>query len=87
MSAPTTARDLDQIARLGEAIYARRVAGVPRPDQSDHFVAIDVRSEDFEIDGDDFTAMRRLEERHPDAEVWLCRVGPNPAYQMGAWRC
>lgn len=83
MSAPTTHLDLDEIARLAEDIYARRVAGVPSPDQENHFVAIDVRSEDFEIDADELTAMSRLEERHPDAEMYLCRVGPQPAYSFG----
>jgi hypothetical protein len=83
MSASTTDRDLDQIARLGEDIYARRVAGVPTAEQDNHFVAIDVRSEDFEIHPNDIDAMLRLEARHPDAEVYLCRVGPQPAYSFG----
>ena len=70
-------------ADRGLEVYARRVAGTIRPDQENHFVAIDVNSEDFEIARKDIDAMLRLEARRPDAEVYLCRVGPEPAYKMG----
>jgi hypothetical protein len=80
---PITDGQLDLIARRAEGVYARRIAGTTRPDQQYHFVAIDVNSEDFEIHPNDLEAMLRLEARHPDAEVYLCRVGPQPAYEFG----
>ena len=83
MTEPTTDPDLEALARRAEEVYARRIAGTTRPDQEHHFVAIDVTSEDFEIDPDDYTAINRLESRQPAAEIYLCRVGLEPAYEFG----
>jgi hypothetical protein len=46
-------------------------------------VAIDVSSEDFEIDSNDFVATERLRNRHPNARMWLARIGRKAAYRFG----
>ncbi|HEX2079179.1 MAG TPA: hypothetical protein VHG08_15750 [Longimicrobium sp.] len=66
---------LDELARLGDAIYDRDVAPNAMPVEGRQFVAIDVESGAYEIDGDELTAARRVLARNPDAQLWLRRVG------------
>jgi hypothetical protein len=66
----------EEIAQRGDALYEQRVR--PNIDEEKghgSFVAIDVKSEDWEQGDDELEALDRLEERHPDAEVWLTASG------------
>ncbi len=65
----------DEIARLGNAMYDREVAPRTTAQDASRFVAIDVDSGAFEIDADELSAARRLRAGHPDAQIWLRRVG------------
>jgi hypothetical protein len=73
----------EEIARRGKDIYERRIRPVLRPEDDAQFVAIDVDSGNYEKDGDDFQATERLLARHPDAQIWLERVGRRAAYRIG----
>jgi hypothetical protein len=57
-----------------------------RPEDDNKFVAIDVRTGDYEIDEDDYAAVSRLRARRPSAEVWLERAGQTAAYRLGRGR-
>jgi hypothetical protein len=46
------------------------------------FIAVDVDSGDYETDSNDITAVDRLRQRRPGAEVWLARVGEPAAYRL-----
>jgi hypothetical protein len=65
----------------GEALE-RYVQPARRPEDENKFVAIDVDSGDFELDEDDYTAVMRLRNRRPPAEIWLGRVGQPEAYRI-----
>jgi hypothetical protein len=74
-----------EMAPLGDAAYGRIKAAF-RPEDEGKFVAIDVDSDDFEISEDDYTAVKRLSERRPDARIWLAGVGRRAAHKLGgAW--
>jgi hypothetical protein len=64
-----------EIARLGDELFDRVVAPATTPDQDRLFVAIDVDSGAFEIAADELSAGRAVLARHPDAQIWLRRVG------------
>jgi hypothetical protein len=85
MTALDSRRTPEELARLGAEILDRRVRPMLRPEDDGKFVAIDIGTGDFELDGDDFTAVARLRSRRPEAEIWLGRVGEPAAYRMG--RC
>ena len=72
----------EELARLGAEILDRRVRPALRPEDDGKFVAIDVGTDDYEIDEDDYAAVSRLRARNPAAEVWLGRVGQPAAYRM-----
>jgi hypothetical protein len=73
--ADDTQRTRDEIGRLGQEIYERRVLPTLRPEDDGKTVAIDVDTGEFEIDPDDYAAVTRLWERMPEAEIWHRRVG------------
>jgi hypothetical protein len=64
-----------RVARLGRAMYAKRVRRRVRGERKGRVVALDVHSGDFEVGDSVLEAAERLLERRPDAEVWLERVG------------
>jgi hypothetical protein len=76
----------EEFARRADAIYDREVAPQATADQMGQFVAIDIESGDYEIAADEHTAVRRLEERVPHAQMWLQRVGSRFLYRFGGGR-
>lgn len=82
MTASEPRRSPEELARLGGEVFGRRVRPTLRPEDDGKFIAIDVASEDFEINEDDYAAVARLRARHPAAEVWLERAGQPTAYQL-----
>lgn len=71
---------------LANEVFERRVRPVLRAGDEGKFVAVDVGTEDFELDVDDYAAVSRLRNRNPAAEVWLLRVGHPTTYRLGAAR-
>jgi len=85
---PTTALSSTpaELARLGSEVFDRRVRPALRPEDDGKFLAIDVRTEAFEIDADDYAAVTRLRARVPTADVWLARAGSPTTYRIGTGR-
>ena len=73
----------EETARLGDEIYERVIR---RQVEDDHFgevVAIDVVSGSWTIGKNAIDASDELRDRHPDAQVWLMRVGHRALYHFG----
>ena len=85
---PTTRerRPLDELGRLGDAIYDQKIRPTLRPEDKGKFVAVDVDSGEYEMDEDDYTAVMRLLERMPAADSWLIRVGYATTCRIGGVR-
>lgn len=86
MSATGPPRTLEELARLGAEAFDRRVRPALRPEDDGKFVAIDVVSEEYEIDPDDYAAVTRLRARVPAADVWLARAGSRATCRIGVSR-
>lgn len=82
MSPTKSPRPLEELARLGNEAFDRQILPVLRPEDEGKFFAIDIGTDDYEIDEDDYTAVTRLKKRHPSAEIWLGQVGQPAAYRM-----
>ena len=65
----------EEFARRGDEIYERDIKPRLKPDDEGKFVAVDIETGEWEIDGDELAAMDRLDARIPDAQTWLVRVG------------
>ncbi len=86
MSTITNDRDLDSLADRGTELFEHQIKPALRPADDGKFVAIDVRSGEYELDFDDYAAVNRLRTRLPSAEVWLERAGFPTAYRIGGLR-
>jgi hypothetical protein len=82
MAATDPRRTFEEKADIAAEIYDRQVRPTLQPSDDNKFVAIDVETGDFEIDKDDYTAITRLGERHPEADIWLERVGQPTPYKI-----
>jgi len=76
----------DELARRGEALFASRIAALVSGSPTDFFVALDVESGGFSVDADERVAAQQLRARHPEAQVWLRRVGSRYVRHYGARR-
>ncbi len=74
----------EEFARRGDEIYERVVRSRSGVDDLGKFVAIDIETDDFEVDADELVASDRLLARSPDAQVWLTRIGSRYAYRFGS---
>ena len=73
----------EEFARRGQEIYDRVIKPKVQPEQKGLFCAIDIETEDYEIDANDYLAGEKLLVRKPDAQIWLMRVGHWAAYTWG----
>lgn len=73
-------RSPEEVARIGEEIYERRVKPLLKPEDDGKYVAIDIATEDFEIDDNDYTALTRLTDRRRGAQIFMMRI--NKPYRM-----
>jgi hypothetical protein len=76
-------RSRDEIGQLGRAIFDRVVKPRLTPEEDGKYVAIDIATEEYEIDDSDYEAIVRLSARHRGAQIWLVRVGHPAAYKFG----
>lgn len=74
------------IARRGDAIYESKVKPLLKPRDRGKYVAIDVRSGDFEIRSDRLAAIDRLQARKPDAICWMVRIAAPFVTFFGGYR-
>jgi hypothetical protein len=79
----TTAADLVEDERLGLDWYDRKIRPTLRIEDDGKYVAVDVRSGEFEIDADDYAATGRLLNRVPAARIWLLRAGRDTTCRIG----
>lgn len=75
-------RNPEEVARMGVDLYDRQVRPKLQSDDDGKFVALDIKTGEFELNQDDYQAVARLRSRCPSAEVWLGRVGEPAAYRM-----
>jgi hypothetical protein len=77
-------RSPEEVARIGNEIYERRVKLLLKPEDDGKFVAIDITTEEYEIDINEWEAIARLRGRGPVPQIWLVRIGKpyRPSFRM-----
>ena len=70
------------VTTRGEAVYQKLQTKV-EPRHNGKFLVIDIQTEDYEIDDLGTVAINRLLSKHPDAVIYLLRIGHRAAYRMG----
>lgn len=73
----------EEIVRRGEEIYQERIRPLVEPEHHGKFLVVDVETGDYALGPDELTAADRLQERRPDAVIYLLRVGHPTAVRLG----
>ena len=73
----------EEFARRGDALYDDHIRLVLGEGNEGKFVAIDIETGAYEVDGDEVVASDRLLARVPDAQVWLKRIGSRYVRRFG----
>ena len=79
---PYSDHTTETIATRGKMIY-QRLRDEVEPHHNGKFLAIDIETEDYEIDLNGTVAVTRLLAKHPDAVIYLLKIGHRAAYRMG----
>lgn len=79
----TTEPKLHDTIQRGQILFETQIAERVHGEAPNDFLAIDTLSGDYEIAPDDLTPSLRLRERHPDAIIYVRRVGDEAAYTVG----
>jgi hypothetical protein len=74
----------EDFARRGDFIYESQVRSQVEAGNSGKIVAIDIETGEFEVDASEIDACSRLEAHHPDAQIWVVRVGSAHVRRFGS---
>ena len=73
----------EEFAQRGDAIYESQIRSQVEEGNRGKIIAIDLETGDFEIDSSEIAACERLEARHPDAQIWIVRIGSRHVRRFG----
>jgi hypothetical protein len=74
----------EEISQIGKERYQQHLRNlVETPDNIGQIIAIDLNTNDYEIDPDLLVACDRLKVRHPDAVTWIERIGYDAVFAIG----
>lgn len=73
----------EEFAQRGDYIYETQIKHQVEAGNDGKIVAIDLETGDFEIDKSEIVACDRLETRHPDAQIWIVRIGSRHVRRFG----
>ena len=79
----TTLDPLEFVESRAMEIFRKRIQPTLVSADLGKYIAIDIDSDDFELDEDDYLAIARLLQRRPDARSWLMCVGEPTTYRIG----
>jgi hypothetical protein len=73
----------DEISSRGQALYEREIRHRLDADSRGKFLVLDIESGEYEVDTDERAAVQRVRAKHPDAVLYLLRIGQPTAYRLG----
>ena len=73
----------EQIAEKGESIYQQKVSSGLVKEDKGKYVAVDIETEQVAVGDDLLTVGDPIREAHPDAAIYVARVGHPTATRLG----
>ena len=73
----------EEFAQRGDYLYKTQIKPQVEAGNDGKIVAIDLETGDFEVDKSEIAACDRLEARHPDAQIWMVRIGSRHVRRFG----
>jgi hypothetical protein len=65
----------EEFAQRGDALYESEIRSQVEEGNHGKIVAIDLETGAFEVDSSEIAACDRLEASHPEAQIWMVRIG------------
>jgi hypothetical protein len=65
----------EEFAQHGDDLYESEVRSQVEEGNHGKIVAIDLETGAFEVDASEIAACDRLEASHPEAQIWIVRIG------------
>lgn len=75
-----------EIVHAGQALYDECIRVKVEASHQGKFLAVDIETGEYEIDVDELAALKRAKAKHPDAALYLLRIGSSTAYRLGGQR-
>ncbi len=72
-----------EIAERGRKFYEEQLRATVTPGNVGKFLVIDIETGEYEIDREELAALKRAQAKHPEAALYMVRIGSQTAYQMG----
>ncbi len=73
----------EEFAKRGDALYEAQIRSQVEEGNHGKIVAIDLETGDFEIDKSEIAACDQLEASHPEAQIWMVRIGSRHVRRFG----
>jgi hypothetical protein len=73
----------EEFAQRGDTLYEAQIRSQVEEGNHGKIVAIDLETGDFEVDASEIAACDRLEARHPEAQIWIVRIGSRHVRRFG----
>jgi hypothetical protein len=73
----------EEFARRGDEIYESQVRQQVEEGNHGKIVAIDLETGNYEVDRSEVEACNRLEANHPEAQIWIVRIGSRHVRRFG----
>ncbi|UKO96197.1 hypothetical protein [Nostoc sp. UHCC 0870] len=73
----------EEFAQRGDYLYETQIKPQVEAGNDGKIVVIDLETGDFEVDKSEIAACDRLEARHPDAQIWMIRIGSRHVRRFG----
>ncbi len=73
----------EEFAQRGDALYDSQIRSQVEEGNHGKIVAIDLETGNFEVDASEIAACDRLEVSHPDAQIWMVRIGSRHVRRFG----
>ena len=83
MSTPQPRYSKEEFAQCGDDIFERLIRPRLKAEDEGKFVVIDIETGAYEIDTDEIAASDRRLASHPNAQIWLRRVGSRYVRRFG----
>lgn len=83
MSKQATLTASSELSRKASELYAKLRSRVETPDNIGKLIVMDVESGDFEIDDQGIESSRRLQQKHPSADLFALRIGYDAVEVLG----
>jgi hypothetical protein len=73
----------EEFAQRGDDLYESQIRSQVEEGNHGKIVAIDLETGAFEVDVSEIAACDRLEASHPEAQIWMVRIGSRHVRRFG----